>query len=239
MHRRWAALVAVTAVFLSLFAVYYGTRSRTWQTFGTILHRIETTERVVALTFDDGPTAAGTEEILAILAEKDARGTFFLIGSEIAQNPDAARRIVEAGHEVGNHSWSHQRMIGVTPGFVRAEIEDTDTQLRNIGFTGLALFRAPFCKKGLVLPWYLSQHNRVHVTFDIEPESDPAIEGDTKAIVDDVLTRARPGSIVLLHVMYPSRSASMAAVGPIVTGLRADGYELVTVSELLRRGVER
>ena len=86
-------------------------------------------------------------------------------------------------------------------------------------------------------PWYLKRAGRITVTWDVEPETYPDIASDAQRIADHVLARVRPGSIVLLHVMYKSREESRKALPIIINGLRERGYEFLTVSELLRRGV--
>ena len=208
-------------------------RSRTFQLVGTLVHRVETDHKVVALSFDDGPTPSGTARVLSILDSLEAKGTFFVTGSELSENLDQGRAILEAGHELGNHSYSHRRMIGKSPRFVRGEIERTDSLIRGIGGGGDILFRPPYSKKLLVLPWVLWRTGRTAVTWDVEPESYPGASRDSKAIVDHALEDARSGSIVLLHVMYPSRTESLEALPEIITGLRMRGFDFVTVRELL------
>lgn len=232
--RRW--IIALSLLLLSLFGLWWLMNSRTYQVFGTIVPRVETEQKVVALTFDDGPQPGFTDEILTILDEADARATFYVTGGELEQHPAEAQRLVAAGHALGNHSYSHQRMILVSPSFVRREIEQTDQLIRSAGYTGRIDFRPPYSKKLVVLPYYLAQHDRTTIMVDVEPESYPEIGQDTDKMVEHVLARARPGSIILLHVMNRSRRPSMAAVGPIVAGLKQQGYRFVTVPELLAIG---
>ncbi|MEY9214085.1 polysaccharide deacetylase family protein [Thermobifida halotolerans] len=232
--RRRRVLVGAS-VLLCLSLVLWGlntlVNSRTFQLGGTLVHRVATDARVVALTFDDGPTEY-TEEVLATLAELDVTATFYLTGRELEENPGAGRLIAGAGHELGNHSYSHRRMVFHSPDFVASEIERTDEAIRATGYSGEITFRPPNGKKLYVLPRYLAEHGRTTVTWDVEPDSDATADADT--IVAQTVRQVRPGSIVLLHVMYDSREASRAAIAPVVESLRADGYEFVTVSELLR-----
>jgi peptidoglycan/xylan/chitin deacetylase (PgdA/CDA1 family) len=102
-----------------------------------------------------------------------------------------------------------------------------------VGFRGPITFRPPYSKKLFGLPLYLARTGRVTVTCDVEPESYPEVDGEAKRIAEHVLERVRPGSIILLHPWYRSREASRRAVPAIVEGLRARGYQLVTVSALL------
>lgn len=229
-------VLAVVAVVLVLAGARSLASSRTFQLFGDLVHRVETSDRVVALTFDDGPTATGVDSILTILADEDVLATFFFTGSELAANPGLAERVVAAGHELGNHSYSHKRFLLRSPGFIRREVETTDSLIRAAGHRGPIHFRPPYGKKLVGLPLYLSRTGRTSIMWDVEPESDPAIGGDAGRIVEHVAREVRPGSIILLHVMYPSRRESLTSVRGIVRRLRADGYTFVRVSELLDRG---
>lgn len=213
------------------FAMWRVSRATTFQFFGEIVPRVETTERVVALTFDDGPTPGKTDEILSVLAAKDVRATFFVTGRELAAHPDEARKIVAAHHELGNHSYSHQRLIFKSPSFIADEIESTDRLIKTTGYAGEIHFRPPYGKKLFGLPYYLSRTNRKTIMWDVAPETGDA-DDDSDRIIAHVLENAAPGSIILLHVMYDSRAASMRAVPGIIDGLRSSGYNFKTVSEL-------
>lgn len=208
-------------------------KSRTFQFFGEIVPRIDTGQKVVALTFDDGPTPAGTEQIISVLDDAGVKATFFLTGAELEQNPELGKKLVAARHEIGNHSFSHSRMILKTLSFVATEIERTDRLIRQTGYQGPIHFRPPFGKKLFVLPWYLSQHSRKSITWDIEPDSYPEIASEAEKIVRHVIEKVRPGSIILLHVMYPNRIESLKSVKGIIAGLKDRGYQFKTVSELI------
>jgi peptidoglycan/xylan/chitin deacetylase (PgdA/CDA1 family) len=227
--RKVLLAVAVAAIGYGLWAL---AEAPTYQLFGEIIPRVDTAHRVVALTFDDGP-APFVAETLETLQQKNVKATFFLNGSMVARYGDMTRRIIDDGHQVGNHTWSHKRMVFKSQSFIRSEIERTDAILREAGFRGEIHFRPPFGKKLVGLPWYLSRHGRKTITWDVEPESDPEIDGHTGRIVANVLAETRPGSIILLHPMWKGRGPTRAAVAPIIDGLRARGYSFVTVDQLL------
>ncbi|TQC46523.1 polysaccharide deacetylase [Rhodococcus sp. WS4] len=218
-------VVAVTA-----FAGYRLMNARSYQLFGTLVDRVDTDDKVVALTFDDGPTSR-TPEVLRLLNEAGIRATFYLNGTELRANPEHGRRIADAGHELGNHTDTHRRMVFVSADTVRDEIERTDEAIRATGYTGPITVRPPYGKKLLGLPHYLAEHDRTTVMWDVEPDS--AATADTAGIVAATLAQTRTGSIILMHVMFPSRHASLDAVPDLVAGLTAQGYRFVTVSELL------
>lgn len=228
MRKTAIAVLVLAAAFTGLWVL---SRSRTFQLFGEIVPRVETERKVVALTFDDGPVSAVADELLATLARHDARATFFVCGAEMEKHRGAAARLVRAGHELGNHSWSHRRMLFKSPAFIRSEFERTDALIRAAGHRGAIHVRAPYCKKLVGLPWYFARNDRVHVTFDVEPESEFR---ERQKMAAAVMERVRPGSIILLHPWYRSGAESRAVVPLIIEQLRARGYELVTVSELLK-----
>lgn len=225
------------AVAVLLLAGAYGTwhlsRARTLQLFGEIVPRVETERKVVALTFDDGPHGDSVDEILSVLAKHGVRATFFVCGADIEKHRGAAAKLVAAGHELGNHSYSHKRMVFKSAEFIREELERTDALIRAAGHRGEIHVRAPYCKKLVALPWYFAQHDRIHVTFDVEPESDPELDAVANRLAAHVIAEARPGSIILLHPWYRGRERSRAAIDPIIVGLKQKGYEFVTVDELL------
>src|SRR5687768_951326 len=133
---RKLAFSAVILVVLGAVAIGFWQigKSRTFQFFGTITARVETGEKIVALTFDDGPTPQFTDEILEVLKQQDVKATFFFIGGDLEKYPEEGRKIVAAGHEIGNHSYSHQRMMLVTPSFVKEEILRTDQLIKIAGY---------------------------------------------------------------------------------------------------------
>ncbi|WP_370965349.1 polysaccharide deacetylase family protein [Amycolatopsis sp. cg9] len=231
--RKWAIVVASVLVVVLAGAVtlFEVSKSRTFQFFGTLVNRVETTEKVVALTFDDGPDPAGAHAVLETLGARQVTATFFLIGRDIAAHPGLAHDIAAAGHEIGNHSFSHERMIGVTPAWVADEVEATDALIRTTGYSGEILFRPPNGKKLFALPHYLAEHDRTTITWDVEPDSDGA--PDAAAVENATVDQVRPGSIVLLHGMYAAREQTRRAIGPIIDRLKQRGYRFVTVSQLL------
>jgi peptidoglycan/xylan/chitin deacetylase (PgdA/CDA1 family) len=227
------ALVIAALVIVCLVALWRISNSRTFQFFGRLTPRVNTAQKVVALTFDDGPTPEATEQILAALEQEHVHATFFVTGAELERNMAAGMKIVAAGHELGNHSYSHQRMVFVTPSFVEREVERTDELIRAAGYRGEIYFRPPYGKKLFALPYYLAKTGRQSVTWDVEPDSQPEMAADADRIAERALARTRPGSIILLHVMYTGRGASLKAVPKIIEGLRAQGYSFKTVAELL------
>lgn len=225
-------LISIVLMLVIAFSLLKISSLRDFQFYGGIVTKAETTEKVVALTFDDGPTD-NTDEILSILKEENVKATFFVTGREIEENFEEAKKLSEAGHELGNHSYSHKRMVLKTPSFIKNEIEKTDELIRKAGYEGTIQFRPPNGKKLIVLPRYLDKHDRKTILWNMEPDSYPEIASDSEKIVMHVNENIEPGSIILLHVMYDSREESMKSVKGIITELKAKGYKFQTVSEML------
>jgi len=160
--------VKIAAVVLcAAAAAGYGllrlSKARTFQVFGDLVARVATEQKVAALTFDDAPFAADAE-VLRLLARERVKATFYCVGANIEKDPAIAAAITAAGHELGNHTWSHKRMVFKTPVFVAREIERTDALIRASGYKGEITFRPPYGKKLLALPWYLSRRGVTSVT---------------------------------------------------------------------------
>ena len=222
--------------FLIILVIFYiswqYSKSRTSQLFGDIVNKVDTDQKVVALTFDDGPTK-NTDQVLKILDELDIKATFFVTGRELEENMAEAKKIISHGHQLANHSYSHPQMVLKSYSFIKNEIETTDQLIREAGYEGEIYFRPPYCKKFVMLPYYLSKQNKTTITWNIEPESYSEVGASSENIVKHVNDNITPGSIVLLHVMYDSREESVKAIKGIANSLREKGYEFKTVSELI------
>ena len=197
---------------------------------GDVVCRVKTDQKLVALTFDDGPTELGVNAVLPILKRYDAKGTFFLVGA----SPDlmSVRRIVAEGHEVGNHSLTHKRMVGRSMSFYDDEIRRTNAALRAAGAPQPTLFRPPFGKKLVGLPLAVRRNGHRMVMWD---SGDPP-DRDPNVYAEKVLAEVQPGSITLFHPMFQSRETERRALPLILEGLRKRGYRMVTVSELIAAG---
>lgn len=214
-------------------------RSETFQLFGTLVARVDTTDRIVALTFDDGPTARHTPEILAALADSNVKATFYVNGLPASKEPETMAAIIAAGHEIGNHAWNHDRMVLMTPRRVRREIHDTDAVIRAAGYDGPITFRPPYGAKLVVLPWVLSQMDRATILWDVAPEDWDKLDEPPADLAARTIAATRPGSMIILHPMFDSGASTRAAIPLIISGLQAKGFRLVTVGELLALGADR
>lgn len=228
---RWMAGL-VLGLLLVTMGLWHAGRSRCFVLIGDVTCRVETDRKLVALSFDDGPTAQGVSALLPVLREHRARATFFLIGQEMAARPGLAAQILAEGHEIGNHSYTHRRMMGLFPGGYAGEIADTEALLRQEGAVGPILFRPPYGKKLTGLPIAVARAGEHMVTWDVEDPTGAAA-ADPNAYARHVVERIRPGSIVLIHPMYSSGETARAALPIILTELSRRGYRVVSVGELI------
>jgi peptidoglycan/xylan/chitin deacetylase (PgdA/CDA1 family) len=195
--------------------------------------RVETSEPVVALTYDDGPNPPYTLDLFDVLDRYQVKAAFFVVGRTVEAHPDVAREAVARGHEVGNHSYSHAPLILRSAAFVRRQIAATDAQLRAVGVTGEILFRSPYGAHLFAVPYVLWRQRRKNILFDVIV-GDWAMQ-DPERIAARVLERATAGSIIVLHDGRGERPGTVAATALIIEGLRNRGYRFVSVSELLTK----
>lgn len=226
----WGAL-AIGVVAALLFGLNSVSKAPCFQLIGDLTCRVETGDKVVALSFDDGPTPAGVAAILPVLDRYDAEATFFLIGGDLQRYPEAARDILAAGHELGNHTYSHKRNVGRSRAFYRDEIGKTERLLHEAG-SDTGLFRPPYGRKLVGLPQEVERAGLKTITWDVADQAD--LFPEPAAYAKDIVDRVRPGSIILIHAMYRSNTTAREALPIILAELRNRGYDIVTVSELMK-----
>ncbi|WP_262415437.1 polysaccharide deacetylase family protein [Vibrio sp. SCSIO 43132] len=237
--KREGQVKKIIASILILFSVAVGlwqlSKARSYQLFGDIISEVRTSEKVIALTFDDGPwNQENTARVLATLNEYGVKATFYLNGRGIKSNLQAAKHIVLDGHEIGNHGYTHNRLVLKSVSEIEQEIESTNELIRSIGYSGEITFRPPYGSKLFTLPYYLNQNGITTVTWNIEPETYPDIAKSPSSIAKHINEQAAPGSIILLHVFGSNNEVSRQSLPLVIEGLIEQGYQFVTVSELLR-----
>jgi peptidoglycan/xylan/chitin deacetylase (PgdA/CDA1 family) len=195
--------------------------------------------RCLALTFDDGPDPRWTARVLDVLEAHGVRATFFLVGERAERAPELVRRMVAAGHEVGNHSWSHRSLWRCGPRATREEIGRAHDVLGALAGAPPRHFRPPW---GMVNALTFAAVRRVGercVFWSIQPEGLRPVSAERQ--VAHVLARAHAGAIVDLHDAEGTPAAParlLEALPPLLDGLRAGGWGLVTVGELLATPAE-
>ena len=218
-----------------LYEVY---RNPRLHLFGDLVYRVEPDQKVVALTFSDGPKPGTTQELLSVLNREGVLGTFYLNGLPMEANPEETKLIIKKGHEVGSQGYSHFNMGEMSYEEIAEEIESTEKVIRELGYKGELTFRPPFGKGLFTLPSYLKDNGITNVTWDVEAETFIDEEDTTEKIVARTLEQVKPGSIILMHIMYEEHGQSMAALPIIIRKLKEQGYSFATVSELIKLGVE-
>ena len=217
------------------FFIYYVidaiAKTSRFQIIGEYFTHFKVKEKAIALTYDDGPNPPYTEELLDVLAEFNAKATFFVIGKNVKQYPETIRLIREQGHEIGNHSYSHSKMVFKTPAFVKSEIEKTDQLLYELGVEKEINFRAPFGFKLVILPYILAKMQKKNIMWNVDPK-DYALS-DSNKIRNYILNLIKPGSIVLLHDGGENCSSTIIATRGLLQELQGQGYQFKTVSEML------
>lgn len=182
--------------------------------------------KYVALTFDDGPKQGTTDRLLDGLKERGASATFFLVGEYAAVNQDLVRRMRDEGHQVGNHTWSHVRLLGKDTDALLREVQHMELLLREILEGSGYWLRPPY---GAIDEALKEKIEVPLVKWSVDPRDWES--RDQKQITESVLQQIEPNGIVLLHDIYP---ASVDAALEIIDTLQQKGYWFVTVEELLR-----
>lgn len=195
-----------------------------------ITKRDITGKKLVALTFDDGPSAITTPGLLNSLKSREVPVTFFMLGNMARSNPDIVKRAAEEGHEVASHTMYHQNLSYVSDASARADIDEAKSVFEGI------LGQTP----GLTRPPYGNYNDAISVAASTplilwSVDTRDWMNREPEAIISTAMEQVYDGAIVLMHDIYDT---SVVAVPQLVDRMRENGYEFVTVSELAReRGV--
>jgi peptidoglycan-N-acetylglucosamine deacetylase len=181
----------------------------------------------IHLTFDDGPNPTYTPQVLDLLAQHRAQATFFVVGQWVADHPDVAQRIVDEGHVIANHTWSHERLEGVSREVFDAQVGATEEQIATTTGRPPACLRPPYgATDGTTAAW-AADHGLSLQLWDVDPRDWE--QPGTDAIAEHVVDRAGPGAVVLLHDGFQDRAQTVAALDRILTELSAQGYTSTAV----------
>ena len=227
--RRIAILLAVTTV-LGLPSVAEGVEKER-----IVYHRVNTEEKIVAITFDDGPHPRYTAEILDILAEYGVKATFFVIGKNVEQYGSLARRAAEEGHEIGNHTYTHAILPQLDRATLEREISDSEGLIEECTGKRPVVFRPPGGKSSALVESIVTQSGGKIILWDVDTRDWSGRA--SSEIVETVIKDTVPGSIILFHDYAVGQSTTVTAIKEILPRLCAAGYRFVTVSELLSYAV--
>ncbi|MGE7093705.1 polysaccharide deacetylase family protein [Lysinibacillus sp. NPDC048646] len=236
MKKFYLFLIPLCVLVISIFYVSESSSAdrgrKYYEEAGQIVWEIKTKEKIIALTFDDGPHKKYTSEILDLLAKYDAKATFFVVGQNAEKNPEVVLRMYEEGHEIANHTYTHPLKTNV-PNLIK-EIEQTHETIYSISGYSPILFRPvegqytdamidAIVKEGYkVVMW--SWH------LDTMDWKSPGVN----KIVDTVLKGVKEGNVVLFHDGGGNREQTVKAMKKILPELEKQGYKFVTIPELLK-----
>ena len=186
----------------------------------------------IAMTFDDGPSAKLTPELLDILAAHHIHATFFVIGRNVVDHPEILQRAVREGHEIANHSWSHPSLGKMRDDRVRAELQKTDEAIKAAIGTRPVLMRPPYGSiTARQKQWIHAEFGYRTILWDVDPldwkRPGPSV------VTSRTVRETRPGSIILSHDIHPGTIKAMPAT---FDQLQEKGFKFVTVSELIAMG---
>jgi len=183
----------------------------------------------IAMTFDDGPHGVQTPRLLEMLKQRGIKATFYCVGQCVAEYPEIAKRIVEEGHEIANHSWSHPNLIPMSEASVRDQLERTHQVIKQATGVEPKTFRPPYGNfTQRQRNWAAAAYGYKIILWDVDTldwqHHNPA---KTESIA---LAQTRAGSIVLQHDIHKTTVDAMPAT---LDALAAKGFKFVTVSELI------
>ncbi|WLV23800.1 polysaccharide deacetylase family protein [Aciduricibacillus chroicocephali] len=234
MRKKIMIPIAMFFVFFTFVtSIQAATKSREeYEKKGDIIWETETDQKIVAITFDDGPHSLYTDQILDILKKYNAKSTFFIMGAHAQKHPDIIKRQSDEGHEIANHTYNH--LYGNTDQ-LNKEIKRTTNIIGQITGTRSALFRPVGGLFNDTVVNTSKNNNHLVVMWSWHQDTyDWQLPGVNK-IVNKVTSGIRPGDIILMHDAGGDRTQTVKALEKILKRLTKDGYEFVTVSELLYR----
>jgi len=235
-NRIMLEVVASVAGLAAAVAAGYQTMAPTGQWYGRTFIGLERKTKKLALTYDDGPNDPHTLRLLEVLAKHNVRATFFLIGRFVVQRSDIVRELVRAGHEVGNHTFNHPNLILVSSERTRKEIADCQQGLLETTGKTAWLFRPPFGGRRPGTLQIARSLGLEPVMWNVTGHDWTGLPADT--IVAKVSRQIRGGDIILLHDgshvrMGANRSQTVIATDRIIAKHKQEGYEFVTIPEMM------
>lgn len=202
---------------------------------GDIIWEVKTKQKLIALTFDDGPDPKQTTEILHLLKQYGVKSTFFVIGKRVARYPELVRAMVAEGHEIANHTYNHIYFDrNTSEQLIHQEMVETQKVIQAAAQYQATLFRPPGGKYNEKIVNTAKRLNLKSIMWSWHQDTrDWSLPGVSK-ITNKVLQNARNGDIVLFHDYVHGPTQTRAALEIILPELKKQGYQFVTVTELLR-----
>jgi polysaccharide deacetylase family sporulation protein PdaB len=228
----WAAILGIIiGFFLTLKAVMPDNHF-----YGTVFHEVKTKQKVVALTFDDGPYPPYTGQVLDVLKEYQVPATFFVLGKNVEKYPELVRRIVAEGHQLGNHTYNHIDLLKADRQAIIEEIDKTSRAIKAATGLDVQVVRPPHGFRDAVVMDIMAERRLKVVEWSVMSRDWTNPGADT--IAERTVGKVKSGSVILLHdgdgvAQTAPRAQTVEATRRIIRELSAQGYKFVTVSEIL------
>lgn len=225
-HIAWWAYVL--PVFLLSLVIFYGSYYIGSNYYMPVTCRAQTDNKQIAITFDDGPVP-NTPLILDVLKAQQVPAAFFCIGKRIAELPEVLQRIADEGHVIGNHSYSHHFFFDLySSKKMQAELHATNATAKTASGKEPRLFRPPYGVMNPNLVRAIRRSNMLPIGWNIR--SMDTVEKDAQHLLNKVLSKLQPGSIVLFH---DTAGVTLDMLPEFIRQVRSNGYELVRLDRLL------
>lgn len=229
-------IVCIACFFLTAGLVEQPHDRQYYETRGEVIWEVPMEEKLIALTFDDGPNRKATVQILDLLKQYDAKATFFVVGNRIDKYAEVVKREVAEGHEVANHTYNHVFFTNrVNSETIAEEISNAQKKIAAVTGKSSPWFRPPGGYLNDTVINLAKQHGYTVVLWSWHQDTrDWSSPGVTK-IVNKVLNNARNGDIILMHDQVRGSNQTVRALEKILPELKRRGFRMVTVSELMNR----
>lgn len=228
-YRRYTVFLLIL-VFLMCISVTAYDRS-------IIYKNVDNPEMKIALSFDDGPHPTHTCEIIEILNKHGVKGTFFVVGKNVVNYPDVLRQIVDNGHEVANHSFSHTITKNSTKDAILKEMRFTHDAILNVCETEVRFFRPPGGSISADMVDAAKSMNYNIILWNIDTRD--WAHTDKSTIIKNVLSNIKSGSIILFHDYISGKTPTPQTIDELIPLLLEQGYSLVTLQELMESSSEK
>ncbi|MDP9017563.1 MAG: polysaccharide deacetylase family protein [Candidatus Eremiobacteraeota bacterium] len=246
--RKYLIRVAIVVLVLALlvYGAYKLFEDPTNQMFGATVVSGPSDERVVALTYDDGPNPPYTDRILDVLAKEHVHATFFLVGRAVAEYPNTVKRMLALGNAVGNHTWDHVHLVVIPRSAMRSEMRRTDDAIFHAIHVRPRIMRPPFGARDWRVLGEMGKLGYTVVMWSVPLPKDWEYP-TAQTIAHRIIPRVKDGSIIVLHdgnrgqlcaarhlaLHVCDRNQDIEATRLVIEGLKAQGYRFVTIPELI------
>jgi len=208
-----------------------------WKEEKVVITSVETSQKAVALTFDDGPDPEKTSLVLDVLNKHNAHATFFVIGNLAEKQPQLLQKMAVQGHEVANHSYSHKDFASNDTDYFKDEIDKTNALINETTSQKPVLFRPPGGYLSDKLVELIKKENLTIAYWTWQQDSKDWKNGNSAtSIANHIIKNIQPGQIILLHDGSSNGAQTALAVDILLDKLGKDGYRFITMSQLIKLG---